>query len=87
MPHPTDARTTLAEITEQGEVVARDATVDLNDEVYRPLALRERERERVTDLLGELRARSGEFDVARSAELLDRLDAQRTTEAGRPGTA
>lgn len=80
--HPTDARTTLAEITDRGRVVARDATVDLNDQVYRPLALSERDRGRVTDLLGGLRARAGEFDVARSAEVIERLDAQRTAGSG-----
>ncbi len=79
VPHPTDARTTLAEITDRGRQVAHDATVELNEEVYRPLALDEGERTRLTDLLGDLRARSGEFDVDRSAELIDRLDANRNT--------
>ena len=77
VPHPTDARTTLAEITEQGRTVAQAATLELNDEVYRPLALAERDRSRLTDLLGELRARAGEFDVARSPDLIDRLDTHR----------
>lgn len=76
--HPTDARTTLAEITERGRVVAHDATVDLNDDVYRPLALGERDRDRLTGLLGVLRERGGEFDAARSAEVIERLDAHRT---------
>ena len=78
VPHPTDARTTLAEITEPGRALARDATVELNDEVYRPLALAERDRSRLAELLGNLRATGGEFDVDRSAELIARLDAHRT---------
>lgn len=76
--HPTDARTTLARITGRGQVVAREATVDLNDGVYRPLALSEPQRGRLTDLLGHLRANGGEFDLDRSADLIDRLDAHRS---------
>ncbi|NLD77614.1 MAG: MarR family transcriptional regulator [Acidimicrobiales bacterium] len=76
--HPTDARTTLAELTDLGREVAHDTTVDLNDEVYRPLALGDADRGQLIDLLGSLRANGGEFDVERSAELMDRLGAQRT---------
>ena len=78
VPHPTDARTTLAEITDRGREVAARATTELNDEVYRPLALDGSERERIIGALGDLRARSGEFDAERSAELIDRIDAHRT---------
>lgn len=73
VPHPTDARTTLAEITATGRDLARTATAELNEQVYRPLALNERQRDQVVSLLGGLRARSGEFDSERSADLIPRL--------------
>ncbi|HNI34109.1 MAG TPA: MarR family transcriptional regulator [Microthrixaceae bacterium] len=75
--HATDARTTLAEITARGRKVADAATVQLNDEVFRPLALAAGEREDIVELLRGLRERSGEFDAERSDELIARLDAQR----------
>ena len=34
VPHPSDARTTLAVITPRGEKVATEATRDLNETVY-----------------------------------------------------
>ena len=77
VPHPSDARTTLAEITDHGRTVAHDATVELNDGVYRSLALDESERERLVGLLHDLRARGGEFDTDRSTALIDRLDSNR----------
>jgi DNA-binding MarR family transcriptional regulator len=80
VPHPTDARTTLAEITDRGRDVARAATVDLNEQVYEPLALASSEREQVVDLLGTLRASSGEFDPARSAARIAKLDEHRSAE-------
>lgn len=79
VPHPTDARTTLAELTERGRTVAHEATVDLNEDVYRPLALDDAEREDLIEVLGRLRARGGEFDPDRSPELIDKLSAHRVT--------
>lgn len=78
VPHPTDARTTLAEITDSGRVAAGEATAELNEEVYRPLALDDGEREVLISTLGDLRARSGEFDAERSAQLIEKIDAHRT---------
>ena len=74
VPHPTDARTTLAEITDRGREVVDTATSELNDRVYRPLALPEDDRDRLVGLLHELRARGGEFDTERSDERIARLD-------------
>jgi len=79
--HPTDARTTLAEITDRGRVVVDAATVELNDRVYRPLELDEGERSQIIDLLHDLRARGGEFDATRSDERIKRLDGARTDPA------
>ena len=74
VPHPTDARTTLAEITDRGREIVDRATTELNDRVYRPLALPGDDRERLIELLQELRARGGEFDTARSDERIAKLD-------------
>ena len=46
VPHPTDARTTLAEITDRGRSVVDAATEELNERVYRPLQLSGEERDR-----------------------------------------
>jgi len=73
VPHPTDARTTLAELTDHGRRVERDATTELNDAVYRPLGLSVEEREQLVGLLHDLRARDGEFDTTRSSERIARL--------------
>lgn len=81
VPHPTDARTTLAEITGRGRTLARATTVDLNEQVYSPLALEGPQREQVVSLLGDLRASSGEFDPTRSAERIAKLDQHRTSDA------
>jgi DNA-binding MarR family transcriptional regulator len=73
VPHPTDARTTLAVITSRGQRAATAATEDLNSTVYEPLGLSERERRRLVDLLAELRANEREFDVAHSQEMVEEL--------------
>src|SRR3954451_18822889 len=41
VPHPTDARTTLAVITARGRRLARNATNDLNSSVYEQIGLSE----------------------------------------------
>lgn len=77
VPHPSDARTTLAEITPRGREVATDATRDLNETVYQPLGLDDSQRSELIDLLALLRVNGGEFDAERSADLIDKLDARR----------
>lgn len=76
-PHPTDARTTLAVITPQGRRAADEATRQLNAEVYEPLGLSAAKRDRLVELLAELRADGGEFDVERSPETIEALAARR----------
>src|SRR3954453_22740278 len=76
VPHATDARTTLAVITARGRRVAHGATADLNSTVYERIGLSAAERSRLIDLLAELRANGNEFDVERSKEVIDELDAQ-----------
>ena len=78
VPHPSDARTTLAELTDRGRSVVHEATVDLNDRVYRPLELSGDEREQLVALLQGLRAGGGEYDTTRSTDRIDRLGSTRS---------
>jgi DNA-binding MarR family transcriptional regulator len=82
VPHPTDARTTLAVITPRGRKLAREATNDLNSSVYEKIGLSEDQRYQLLDLLAELRAHGNEFDVDRSQDVIDDLD-----ERHKPGRA
>lgn len=77
VPHPSDARTTLAEITARGRRVVREATVEVNEVVYRPLGLDAAEREQLVELLRKVRVAGGEFDVARSEDRIAKLDRSR----------
>jgi DNA-binding MarR family transcriptional regulator len=76
VPHPSDARTTLAVITRRGRQLADTATTDLTSTVYERLGLSERQRGQLIALLAELRANGNEFDVARSPELIEELGAR-----------
>ena len=84
VPHPSDARTTLAEITARGRRVAMDATNDLNETVYEEIGLTERQRNQLIELLAQLRASGNEFDVERSEEVIDDLS-ERAASSGRGG--
>jgi len=77
VPHPSDARTTLAEITPRGRRVADNATRDLNATVYESIGLSEPQRGRLVDLLAELRAKGNEFDVERSEQVIEELGSRR----------
>ena len=74
VPHPTDARTTLAVITPRGRKVAREATSDINTSVYEQIGLSEDQRDQLIDMLAQLRAHGNEFDVDRSQDVIDDLD-------------
>jgi len=76
VPHPTDARTTLAVITDRGRRRADDATLALNERVYEQIGLSARERDQLIELLAKLRVSGNEFDVERSAEVMDQLGAR-----------
>ncbi|QCB52124.1 MULTISPECIES: MarR family winged helix-turn-helix transcriptional regulator [unclassified Rhodococcus (in: high G+C Gram-positive bacteria)] len=61
-PHPSDRRTTLVEITEEGRTLAVDATEKLNEQVFSKPGL---SKERLTSLvriLAELRRTAGDFE-------------------------
>jgi DNA-binding MarR family transcriptional regulator len=83
--HPSDARTTLAEITARGRRVATNATRDLNSTVYEPIALSEPQRTQLVDLLAHLRASGNEFDVERSNDVIEELGSRHTPKRGRNG--
>jgi DNA-binding MarR family transcriptional regulator len=83
VPHPSDARTTLAVITPRGRKAAMDATRDLNSTVYERIGLSERQRGRLTDLLAELRASGHEFDVERSSEVIEEVGSRAARTGGR----
>ena len=55
LPHPTDGRTTLAAITDEGRDVVERATKVLNDEVFADIGLSDRETSQLSRLLEKLR--------------------------------
>ena len=81
--HPSDARTTLAEITARGRRMATNATRDLNSTVYERIGLSESQRALLVDLLAELRASGNEFDVALSDEVIEELGSRHSRKRGR----
>ena len=81
--HPSDARTTLAEITARGRKLATDATRDLNADVYERIGLSPEKRTQLLALLAELRANGNEFDVERSDEVIAALGARHPRKGGK----
>jgi DNA-binding MarR family transcriptional regulator len=75
VPHPSDARTTLAVITPRGRKAADAATRDLNTAVYERIGLPAAKRDQLLGLLADLRVSGGEFDV----ELSDKVIAELAT--------
>lgn len=71
--HPSDARTTLAEITDTGRRLAEATTEELNEKVYEQIPLSENGRKALLELLRELRVNGNEFDVDRSDEVIAQL--------------
>ena len=82
VPHPSDARTTLAVITPRGKRVAMDATQDLNATVYEQIGLSEPQRSRLLDLLAVLRVSGNEFDVDRSGEVIEEVETRQARKSG-----
>lgn len=81
-PHPSDARTTLAVVTPRGRRVANDATSDLNASVYERIGLSEERRQLLIELLADLRAAGGEFDVGRSEEVVEEVGSRHPRRGG-----
>ena len=62
VPHPTDRRTTLAEITEEGRAVVEEATKAVTAVAFAMDGLSERELEQLIRLLRKLRLSAGDFE-------------------------
>lgn len=63
-PHPSDRRTTLAEITVDGREVAGSATAAINSQVFRSPGLSGQEVDELVEILGRLRLGAGDFGPA-----------------------
>jgi DNA-binding MarR family transcriptional regulator len=61
IPHPSDRRAILAQITEEGRAAALAATEKLNDTVFADPGLPERGVRRLVALLAEMRRAAGDF--------------------------
>ena len=63
VPHPTDRRTTLAEITDQGREVVEEATRVVTEASFAMDGLSERDLEQLIRLLRKLRFSAGDFEA------------------------
>ncbi|HEX4225430.1 MAG TPA: MarR family transcriptional regulator [Pseudonocardiaceae bacterium] len=61
IPHPTDRRTTLVEITEQGRTRRAEATAAVNEVEFGLRGLSDKQTATLTDLLAKVRKASGDF--------------------------
>jgi DNA-binding MarR family transcriptional regulator len=61
LPHPTDRRTTLAQITSAGRQLAEKATGAVNSQVFEQPGMDTEAVEALIGVLGQLRRRSGDF--------------------------
>lgn len=61
LPHPSDRRTTLIEITAQGRALAQEATGLLNGEVFTSPGLSRRDTTSLVGILQRLRRAAGDF--------------------------
>ncbi len=61
VPHPTDGRATLAEITPAGRAVAAEAVTVLNREVFTALGVDDRDLEGLFDVLRRIREHADHF--------------------------
>jgi DNA-binding MarR family transcriptional regulator len=64
LPHPSDARTTLAEITTEGRRAVTAATDELNAKVFETVQLSPSELESLIGLLVKVRVEAGDFSSA-----------------------
>jgi DNA-binding MarR family transcriptional regulator len=64
LPHPSDARSTLAEITGKGRSTVAAATDELNAKVFEAVPLSKNEMESLIGLLVTLRVEAGDFSAS-----------------------
>lgn len=62
VPHPTDRRTTLVEITDTGRSLSKEATEALNAEVFTRPGVAESELDTLVSILARVRRRAGDFE-------------------------
>lgn len=63
VPHPSDRRATLIEITDEGRRLARQATEQLNARVFAQPGLSGEKLQTLVRVLAELRHQAGDFDT------------------------
>ncbi|BCN78185.1 MarR family transcriptional regulator [Prescottella equi] len=63
VPHPTDRRATLIEITDDGRDISRRATEALNEKVFAEPGLSPDKLDSLVRILTELRSKAGDFDT------------------------
>ncbi len=61
VPHPTDGRTTLVEITELGRSTVEDATETLNRKVFADIGISEAQAQALVGAIETLRHSAGDF--------------------------
>jgi len=61
VPHPSDGRTTLVQISALGRSTVEDATITLNNEVFSDLGLSAEESGALVASIGALRRSAGDF--------------------------
>jgi len=61
MPHPTDGRTTLVQITDLGRSTVEDATVTLNEQVFSDIGISDAQAGALVDAVETLRRHAGDF--------------------------
>jgi DNA-binding MarR family transcriptional regulator len=83
VPHPSDARTTLAVITAKGRRAANEATQELNATVYVGVGLTEDQRGQLVALLAQLRANGNEFDVEHSDDVIEEVESRGAKSRGK----
>lgn len=60
-PHPTDGRTTLIELTQEGRTLAKQATLALNSAVFAHSGFEEQDVDQLIRILGSFRRNAGDF--------------------------
>lgn len=70
LPHPSDTRSTLAEITARGRKLVSAATTELNKKVFEAVQLSEDEMEALIRLLVKIRLEAGDFSAATAKRTL-----------------
>ncbi|MBN3513059.1 MarR family transcriptional regulator [Mycolicibacterium nivoides] len=61
IPHPTDGRTTLVQITKLGRSTVEDATVTLNEQVFADVGMSDEQSQALVASIETLRRHSGDF--------------------------